>query len=259
MKRCLAVCVLILSNAVFAQETKSADPAAAPAAQPAAEQKPAETQSTEVKTLEPVDKKKDEKAAKSSDSNGGVTYSAIGISRVTSDFDNLGAAVNLTAVQGIKVPTIDWIAAEIDIGVTIIPGKNDGRTTSSGGTTGGGGLPIIGGGGGGGGSAPSGNFTRSTSDMRLLSIGAFVVGKTPPEWLYDFYGKAKFGYGYVQAGDLNGGIEELNGSGTAFGIGGGWMYGPRGGVELMYMRYPNDLSYLGFSVSYGFGGDDLSD
>ncbi|MEK6806112.1 MAG: hypothetical protein AABY95_05635 [Pseudomonadota bacterium] len=248
MKRLFALCLLIASGAAVAEDAKATEPAAtpAPAAEPSAEQKPAEAQSTEVKSLEPVDEKKDEKAAKSADDDGGVTYSAIGISRVSTDFDNLEPAINLTFVQGIKIPTIDWIAAEIDFGVTIIPGENS--NSSSGGSSGGGGLPIIGGGGGGGGTQ-----TQQPEDLSVFNIGVFGVLKSPPEWFYGFYGKAKLGYSYVQAN-----LEEFNenNSGTAFGGGAGWQYSRKGGVEFLYTKYSDQLDYLGFSVSYGFGGND---
>ncbi len=255
MNRILAVSVLIFSGAAFAQE---APPEPQPAASPAPE-----ANASEVKALEPVDQSKDEKAAKSSDDDGGVTYSAIGISRVSTEFDNLEPTIMLNGGFGIRVPTIDWVAAEIDLGISIIPGKNDGRTASSnsgGGGGGGGGLPIIGGGGGGGGSsAPSGNFTRSSEDLNLFSIGVFAVLRTPPDWFHGFYAKGKAGYGYVQSGgNFDGGIAEINddGSGTAFGAGAGWRYGKFGGVEFLYTRYPAELDSLGFSVSFGFGGGD---
>lgn len=198
------------------------------------------------------DESKDKDNGEDRDPSRNVTYSSIGLTRASTDFDNLGKPINLGAVLGIRVPTLDFISAEIDLSTTIIPGENDGRTASGGnlGGGGGGGIldPIFGGGGDEGSGAPSGNFTRRADDLFLNTVGVFGVLRSPGE----FYAVGKYGYRYI-----NSSIEELQeeASGTAYAIGGGYRYGSDGGVELTYSRYSDLIDYISLVVTYGFGGD----
>lgn len=203
----------------------------------------------------------EEQNGESDRKDGGVTYSGIGLSRVSTDFDNLSEAINLDGVLGIRVPTIDWVAAEIGVSATVIPGDNDGRTASSGGGLGGGGgggtcvipgvLPpgCTTGGGGGGGSSSTGNFTRSEQDYGVNILSVQLVLKNPGL----FYGVGKAGYRYI-----NSNLEEFSekASGNAYALGVGYRYNENGGVELLYSKYSDLLDGITLSVSYGFGKDE---
>lgn len=195
------------------------------------------------------DKKDDDKDR---DPSRRITYSSIGLTRASTDFDNLGKPINLSAVLGIRVPTLEIISAEIELSTTLIPGENDGRTSGGGlgGGGGGGGLldPILGGGDEGGGSAPAGNFTQRPDDLLLNTIGVFGVVRSPG----DFYAVGKYGFRYIQSS-----IQELQeeASGTAYVLGGGYRYGEDGGVELTYSKYSDFIDYISLVVTYGFGSD----
>lgn len=229
-------------GAAWAQETPPAD----------------DTDSIPVKSeSEKKDQKNDDDDDKKErDPRRKITYSSIGLTRASTDFDNLGKPINLSAVLGIRVPKLDIISAEIDLSTTLIPGENDGRTASSGGLGGGGGGglfdPILGGGGGGGEEAQAGNFTRSPDDLLLNTIGVFGVLRSPG----DFYAVGKYGFRYIQST-----IQELQeeASGTAYVVGGGYRYGEDGGVELTYSKYSDFIDYFSLVVTYGFGGDDEED
>ena len=182
-----------------------------------------------------------------------VTYSSIGLTRASTDFDNLGEAINLSAVLGIRVPTVEFISAEIDLSTTLIPGEN--TLESSGVLGGGGGTPCVLPGvppgcvDNGGGSAPTGNNTQSRDDLLLNTVGVFGVLRSPGT----FYGVGKYGYRYIQST-----IQELQeeASGTAYALGAGYRYGSDGGVEIMYTKYSDFIDYISLTVTYGFGGDD---
>jgi hypothetical protein len=173
-----------------------------------------------------------------SDRNESVTYSGIGLTRVSTDFDNLKSAVNLTLDLGFRVPTFPIIGAEVEISTTIIPGEN----TGGGGAVGCGGPlqpPCPGG----------GNNTSDPDELQMNNIAVYGVFRSPGR----FYGMGKIGYRY-----LNTSIDELseeNRSGAAYGGGAGYRWGESlSGVEIYYTRMSEDLDYLGFSLSYGFGG-----
>lgn len=227
MNRCLALlgcCTLLLAPPAFAQ----------------ADDAPAET--IPVKT-ESEPERDDERRDDES-----VTYSGIGLSRVTTDYDNLKEAVNLDFNLGIRVPNLDWISAEINGSITIIPGENKG------------GSSIIGGGPGNctsenpplpPGCTPASEgeqVTTSGDDFQMQLIGAYLVLKSPGR----FYGVGRVGYGYQVTS-----IDEITDnerSGTVYSGGLGWRYGKGlGGVELLYSRMLSDIDAIGFSVSYGFG------
>lgn len=175
--------------------------------------------------------------------NSSVTFSGIGLTRASSDFNNLKPAINLNASIGFRIPTINIFAVELQISQTVIPGQNGGQQQCS---SSGGGLL----GGGGSSSCAPGRYTSSQDDLQMNAIGVFAVARSPGR----FYGLAQIGYRY-----LNTNIPELSEdrSGNAYGAGAGYRYGKSlSGVEINYTRYSKDLNFLGFSIAYGFGGRD---
>jgi hypothetical protein len=158
-----------------------------------------------------------------------VTYSALGLSRVTADFDNVGSAISLDSVLGFRVPGVQWFGLELNLGFTIIPGE----TTPCGGL----------------GPACGPNDTRGTQDFQAVNVGVYTVFRTPGR----LYGAGKIGYRYI-----NSNLPELDEdrSGTGWGAGLGYRYNPdRGGaVELMYTRMSGDLDTLGLLFGFSFGG-----
>ncbi|HZP13268.1 MAG TPA: hypothetical protein VFB36_12690 [Nevskiaceae bacterium] len=188
------------------------------------------------------------------DSARDIFYTGIYAERVTTGFDGIGAAINLNGVAGARIPTIDWIGAELAIGSTIIPGKND---NPSGGILGKvdciGGVPnvppgctIPGGGGGGGGNsnAPPG----SEGDFGMTTIAIQLALRSPGR----FYATGKFGYRYLITT-----FNELDDkrSGTQWSGGLGWRWGQTlSGVEIMYTDYGAQLHGINVGIVYGFGG-----
>lgn len=189
------------------------------------------------------------------DSIRDITYAGISAQRVTTNFDGIGGAINLSAVAGIRIPTIDWIGAEMEVGQTIIPGKNDNPNsgvlgkaacvidnppTPPGCTPAGGG----GGGGGGGSSAPSG----SEGDFTMTSIAIGVALRSPGR----FYATGKIGYRYFITN-----FQELDDkrSGAQWSAGLGWRWGQTlSGVEALYTDYAPGVHGIGVGIVYGFGG-----
>jgi hypothetical protein len=174
------------------------------------------------------------------------TYSAIRLTSVTTDFDNIDRAINLGFTLGVHIPGVNFLSAEIDISSTLIPGENKGS----------GSAPVAtptcdlacqlagGNGGGGGGGASSANNSNSSSDLRMNSVGIFAVGRTPGQ----FFGTARIGYRFLQTSlsDLD---EDQTGS--ALGLGLGYQYGESGGVvELTYTQYGSNVNYLSLAISY---------
>ncbi len=177
------------------------------------------------------------------------TYTAIRISAVESEFKNLDRAVNLGFTIGIRIPPLrKYLAAEIDLSSTLIPGENSGAAggLGGGGGDGGGGVldPIIGGGGDDNGSSGSGGGkrTRDSDDLRLNSVGVFLTGRSPGK----FFGMARVGYRFVQSTIIE--LEEDD-TGSAWGLGFGYRYAEESSVELAYTRY-GDLSFMSLVVNY---------
>ena len=182
------------------------------------------------------------------DDDDAVSYSGIGLTRVSTDFDNLKEAINLGGVIGIRVPTVNWIAAEINIDVTMIPGENTGPRDP--------GTPNV---------CPppptpqppgcqgtpaqQGTFTQSRNDLQMQNVGVFLVARSPGK----YYATGKYGYRFINIS-----IEEIQDggdqSGSAYGAGVGYRWGKSlSGVELLYTKYSEQLDYLGFNIAYGFG------
>jgi hypothetical protein len=171
------------------------------------------------------------------------TYSGVGLSRISADFDNVDEAINLNAVIGFRIPTINVFAVELELSTTVIPGQVNSQDCST--TGGGGGLPIIGGGSG------QTNCVTTQNDFGTNSAGVYAVLRSPGR----FYGMAKIGTRYVTTS-----LEELDDErgGSAWAAGIGYRWNPRriNGVELYYNDFSENLEVIGFNVSYGFGGRD---
>lgn len=166
-----------------------------------------------------------------------ATYTGVGGSRVSSDFDNLGEAYNLDAIGGYNLtPALGWgrLSAELNFGVTVSPGKNKGSGS-------GGGGGIIGGGGGGTG----GNNTASNDDLQTLLFSLQGVYRTPGR----VYGVASVGYGLISTS-----IQEIEDSGRSsinFGGGLGFRFGEEtAAVEILYTRVSEELQTIGFRLIY---------
>lgn len=171
-----------------------------------------------------------------------VTYSGIGLSRLSTGFENVKDAVSLDAAMGFRIPDVQWFGVELNLSATVIPGQV--KQTSS---TGGGEdcpfdpLPI-------GCTDQPGSTSSSEEDFQALSFGVFGVVRTPGK----LYGMGKIGYRY-----MNTNLPELeeDRSGSAWGAGLGYRYSAAGGfAELQYTKLSDDLELLGFSLGYGFGG-----
>ena len=189
------------------------------------------------------------------DDDVSVTYSGLGVTRVSTDFDNLGEAINLQLILGFRIPTVPWFGVELDFQSSVIPGENEGVPASpilgggGGGTPCIGGIPdlppgcTVGGGGGGGGGAPSGNFTNDPDEFGMNAAGLSAVLRSTGR----FYAMGRYGYRYVQTS-----IEELNEkrSGTAWGLGVGYRWSKSlSGVELGYHQLTSEMDYLGLMFS----------
>lgn len=171
------------------------------------------------------------------------TYSAIRLTAMESDFDNIDTAINLGFTLGINIPGVDFLAAEIDISSTLVPGENSG-----GGGAFGKGLielpPGLGGGDGGDGGGGEPNNTSDPDDLRANAVGIFATARSPGR----FFGSARLGYRFYETT-----LEELNdeSTGGAFGAGLGYRYNDLGGkVELTYTQYSDDLQFISLAVSY---------
>ncbi len=162
-----------------------------------------------------------------------ATYTGVGASQASSDFDNLGNAYNLDAIGGYNlVPQQAWgrISAELNFSATISPGKNSG----SGGAVGGG---IFG-----GGSSGSGNNTSSSNDLQLLIFNLQAVYRSPGR----LYGVAGGGYGLVSTN-----IPEIKRSGPLFVGGGGFKFGENtAAVELVYTYVGSHVDTIGIRFIY---------
>lgn len=161
-----------------------------------------------------------------------ATYTGVGGSQLKADFDNLGKAVNLDAIGGYNItPDMPWgrISAELNIGVTVAPGKNKGQ--SSGGVIGGGGS--------------SGNETQSDEDLQSFILTLQGAYRTPGR----LYAIGTFGYSLT-----NTNIQEItdNGrSGISFGGGAGFKFGANtAAVEVLFSKVSEDLQTLGIRFVY---------
>lgn len=167
-----------------------------------------------------------------------ATYTGLGGSRVSTDYDNLKAAINLDAIGGFRVvPAQRWgsLAAELNISVSVSPGENEGVP----GTVGGG---VIG---GGGSAEDCGRCTQDPDDFANQSFSFLGAYRTPGR----FYGLGLAGYALSLTS-----IDEIEDSGRgAFTYGGGlgFRFGPEtAAVELLYQRLSEDLHTIGVRLIY---------
>lgn len=169
-------------------------------------------------------------------------YGGIGAARIGSDFDNLGEAINLSAVGGYHLtPALDWgrLSVEFNADVSVSPGKNSGVPAGT--STGGGGLL-----GGGGSSTPaSGKFTQDSDDLAMQTFSLLGVYRSPGR----FYGIAQAGYSLI-----NSSIDEITAHGrgaASFGAGAGFRFdADSAGIEVLYTRVSEDLSGFALRITY---------
>ena len=177
-----------------------------------------------------------------------VFYSGLGVSRVSTDFENLGEAINLDITLGFRIPTVKWFGIEIDIGQTMIPGENKTQEQSA-----------LGGGGTGclidpspvdpdgfpNGCTPGGSdgneqtISQDPDELQMQALGLSAVVKSTGR----FYVLGRYGYRYLATS-----IDELNEtrSGTGFGVGAGYRWGKGlSGVELSYRQIGEEVDSLG--------------
>ncbi|MGH6961098.1 MAG: hypothetical protein ACREE7_11485 [Dongiaceae bacterium] len=184
--------------------------------------KPARAQSTEDDELD--DEELDEQ----------VFYSGFGIDRVTTDFDNLGDAINLQAVMGFRIPTVPWFGVEIDIGQTIIPGTyRDPRPAGPPCTpvaTPGCGVP-----------AENGAADAGGDEFGMQALGLSLAFKSSGR----FYVTGRYGVRYIATS--NDAVNE-NRSGNGLGLGVGYRWGRgQSGVELAYKQLAEDVESVGLT------------
>ena len=170
-----------------------------------------------------------------------ATYTGVGASKLSADFDNLKDAYNLDAIGGYNiVPAQPWgrLSAELNISVTVSPGSNEGpaqTTTTPGGVLGGGGATTT----------ENGTFTQSQNDLQTFVFSLQGVYRTPGR----FYGIGTVGYGLI-----NTSIEEIEEHGRTafnFGAGVGFKFGEEtAAIELLYSRVSEDLQTLGIRFVY---------
>lgn len=194
-------------------------------------------------------------APKAVEIGNSALYTGLGLTRVSTDFENLSEALNLEAFAGVQVPYLSWLSGEVDFSFTVAPGNNHGtRNVSTAGTT-----PCT--------LPPSTvdpdgfpdgcdaantqaapGTTASQNDLQMTNLGAFVVLRTPGK----LFVMGKAGYRY-----LNTSIDEVerdDQTGIAYSVGGGYRW--RQGLsrfEAGYMKYSEHLDYLGIGIAYGFG------
>jgi len=161
-----------------------------------------------------------------------ATYTGVGGSQLKSEIDNLGKPINLDAIGGYNLtPELPWgrISAELNLGVTVSPGKNKGQPA-------GGGL---------GGGGASGNNTSSDEDLQAFIFTLQGVYRSPGM----LYGIAAAGYSLT-----NTNIQEIQDQGTngfSFGGGAGFKFGANtAAVELMFNKVSKDLQTIGIRFVY---------
>jgi hypothetical protein len=174
-----------------------------------------------------------------------VFYSGMGVSRVETDFENLGEAVNLDLTLGFRIPTVKWFGIEIDIGQTIIPGDYQ-HPRPPGPSCPPPPLPPTPGCG-----APgqAGATDPERDDFAMQALGLNAAFKSTGR----FYGLARYGYRYLNTSNQT--INSQDKSTTGFTVGGGYRWG-RGlsGVEIAYKELGESVESLGLTFYVNFQG-----
>jgi len=172
-----------------------------------------------------------------------TTYSSIGLQKISTKFSNVKDAINLDFTMiGFRIPPAPWLAIELNLGFTMIPGQIDQNAATGGnpGTCITPGFPP-------GCTPPTpGTTATSSSDFSATTAGVFGVLRSPGNWFV--MGKA--GYRY-----LNTSIDELSNdrSGSAWGAGIGYRWNKKGSyAELGYTRFSSEIHGIGFSLSYSY-------
>src|SRR6185312_1521696 len=126
-----------------------------------------------------------------------ITYASLSVNRTDIGLDKVGSLVNIGFASGIRIPTIDWIGAELAGSATIIPGKNSNQSSGILGKADCiGGVPnvppgcTLPGGGGGGGGGGSNNTPSTQDDAQTFDIGIYAVVRTPGR----FYATGRIGW-----------------------------------------------------------------
>lgn len=170
-----------------------------------------------------------------------ATYTGVGASRLSADFDNLDDAIDLDGVGGYYLtPALGWgrLSAELNLAATVSPGENKGpprTTTTPGGVIGGGGATTT----------QQGRFTRSDSDLQAFIFSLQGVYRTPGR----VYGVGTLGYSLI-----NSSIEEIEAAGRSslsFGGGIGFRFGENtAAAELLFTRVNEELQTIGLRFVY---------
>jgi hypothetical protein len=172
-----------------------------------------------------------------------ATYTGVGVSQLDSDFQNLGKGYNLDAIGGYWItPELGWgrVAAELNLSVTVAPGKNAGQpqsdNSSPGGLFGGGTSTTT---------TSSGKTTSSSNDLSVYALALQAVYHTPGR----IYGIGTVGFGLT-----NTSIQEIQDKGSThvlFGGGVGFRFGANtAAVEVLYTKINQDLQTIGLRLSY---------
>ena len=195
----------------------------------------------------------DDEEAEERTSSDSVTFSGGGLSKVSSNFDNVADAINIDGTIGFRIPTVNWFSVELNLSQTVqgtdIKSIPQCSTTTQTGTNPVTGQPIF--------TTTNGDCPGkyTTTDQRqqfgVFSFGVFASLRTPGS----FYGLAKIGYRTV-----NSSLEEHQdqGSGSAYGVGAGYRWSSRSlaGAEVVYNKYGDLFSSISLNFNYGFGGRD---
>jgi hypothetical protein len=170
-----------------------------------------------------------------------ATYTGVGGSQLSADFDNLKDAINLDAIGGYHLtPALPWgrLSAELNISLTVSPGKNEGPPQTT--ITPGGGL-----GGGGTTTTEPGRFTDSDNDLQAFVFAIQTLYRTPGR----VYGIATLGYGLFNTSIPE--IEEAGRTGLTVGGGLGFRFGENtAAAELLFTRLSGELQTIGIRFVY---------
>ena len=185
-----------------------------------------------------------------------IFYAGLGLSSISSDFNNLSNATNLDMLAGAHVPRLTWLSGEMALSFTVAPGNNHGpRSASTGGTPCSVPPSLL---------DPDGTpdgcdsgatttadpgATGSQNDLQMTNLGAFAVLRTPGP----VFALARYGYRYINTSIAE--IQHDDQTGTAYSVGAGYRWGAGlSKFELAYTKYSRHLDYFGLGIAYGFGG-----
>ena len=165
-----------------------------------------------------------------------ATYTGLGGSQVSTDYHNLKDAINLDAIGGFRiVPAQKWgsLSAELNISISVSPGKNEGVPSGTGG--------VI----GGGGTADCGKCTSDPDDFASQNFSLLATYRTPGR----FYGLGQAGYSLSLTSIDE--IEEHGRGGFSYGGGIGFRFGQEtAAVEVLYQQVSEALQTIGIRLIY---------